>query len=315
MRSVDGLTYETVEQQSASAGRASIEAEGEFVQVVRQVLLGDRALMGSQEPAFEEGGDAVYGRECNHRLLRGCTGHSDAVAKSLRCDAGVALPTIGMDETAGLHGRGDESLKGRAIHIQNVSQANPSDLPVIHLDGDDDNGSLDGLAAQYARSLGANVRFVDINLPGQLIPIGSDHRSAKLLQPCPGGLVAPQPESSLDAKGARTVFVAGDLPGRKKPRMKLTTALENRARRGGHLAVACRAHEEASRRPPRFGGRVPLRANESVAPPQTLQVRHACCVVREEPPEFDEGPRIVDSRLGLPELKIGHDHMIQWLEE
>ena len=48
VRSANGLRDEPVEEQPASFGRATVEAEGELVEVVGQVLLADGTLMRPQ---------------------------------------------------------------------------------------------------------------------------------------------------------------------------------------------------------------------------------------------------------------------------
>jgi hypothetical protein len=42
---------------------SSVEAESELIQAVRQVLVADGALMGSQEPAFQQCGDSMHARQ------------------------------------------------------------------------------------------------------------------------------------------------------------------------------------------------------------------------------------------------------------
>jgi hypothetical protein len=46
----DGLLDEAMEEQSAGLGAPAVEAEGEFVEVVVEMLLLDAALMGSHQP-------------------------------------------------------------------------------------------------------------------------------------------------------------------------------------------------------------------------------------------------------------------------
>jgi len=54
VRHANGLRDEPVEEQPASLGRATVEAEGELVEVVGQVLVADGTLMRPQAPALEE---------------------------------------------------------------------------------------------------------------------------------------------------------------------------------------------------------------------------------------------------------------------
>lgn len=55
----DGELEHAVEDQAPTAGPAPVEAEAELVQVVLQVLVLDRALVGAQQPALGQGGDPV----------------------------------------------------------------------------------------------------------------------------------------------------------------------------------------------------------------------------------------------------------------
>ena len=55
--------HQSVEEEPAGLGRATIEAEGELVEVGVQVLLADGPVMCAQPPAFEQGGDPVDPRE------------------------------------------------------------------------------------------------------------------------------------------------------------------------------------------------------------------------------------------------------------
>src|SRR5664279_732512 len=56
----DGELEDAVEHHAAAVRSAAVEAEGELVEVALQVGLVDRALVGAQQPALGEGGDAVY---------------------------------------------------------------------------------------------------------------------------------------------------------------------------------------------------------------------------------------------------------------
>lgn len=59
-RDRDGLLNEPVEQLAAAARVAPVETEGEFVQIVVQVLRTDPALMRAQQPAFQQRHDSMH---------------------------------------------------------------------------------------------------------------------------------------------------------------------------------------------------------------------------------------------------------------
>jgi len=50
----NGLLNEAMEEQSAGLGAPAVEAEGEFVEVVVEMLVLDAALMGSQQPLLKQ---------------------------------------------------------------------------------------------------------------------------------------------------------------------------------------------------------------------------------------------------------------------
>ena len=56
----NGELEDPVEDQASAAGGAAVEAEHELVEVALQVRLVDRALVGAEQPAFRQGGDAVH---------------------------------------------------------------------------------------------------------------------------------------------------------------------------------------------------------------------------------------------------------------
>src|SRR5664279_1612124 len=54
------VMLEPAQGEAAPAGVATIEAEGEFIEIGIQMLRGHRSLVGSEEPAFEERSHLVH---------------------------------------------------------------------------------------------------------------------------------------------------------------------------------------------------------------------------------------------------------------
>ena len=54
------MLQEAEEEQSAPAGVATIEAKSEFIEIGIQVLRSHGSLVGSEQPAFEEGSHLVH---------------------------------------------------------------------------------------------------------------------------------------------------------------------------------------------------------------------------------------------------------------
>ena len=59
----DGLLHEPVKQLPAMAGGAPIEPERELIQVVVQMGPGHGALMGPEQPPFQERHDPMHARQ------------------------------------------------------------------------------------------------------------------------------------------------------------------------------------------------------------------------------------------------------------
>ena len=64
-----GLLDEAVEQFASTVRSAPVEAEGELVQVILEMLCPDRSLMRSQQPALHERDDLVNMRQQFGSLL------------------------------------------------------------------------------------------------------------------------------------------------------------------------------------------------------------------------------------------------------
>ncbi len=57
------LLDEPVEEFAPGPGGPTVETKDEFIKVVLELFSGDGPLMGAQEPAFKQGGDAVNPRQ------------------------------------------------------------------------------------------------------------------------------------------------------------------------------------------------------------------------------------------------------------
>ena len=64
------MFQEPQKEQPSASGVAASEAEGEFVEIGIQVRCGDRALMGAEQPALEQGGHAMHRRHGNVGRIR-----------------------------------------------------------------------------------------------------------------------------------------------------------------------------------------------------------------------------------------------------
>src|SRR5690606_33227883 len=167
-----------------------------------------------------------------------------------------------------------------------------------------------------ARLYAADVDLVDFHDSLEPLTIGTYHGAAKLVEPRPSGFVAPEPEHALHVHGVRAVLVAHDLPGRDEPQPKwLARPLEDRA--GGNRRSAPAA--PAQQPPGRLPG-LPLvpatRAHEPSRPPDARQEALTGLVIRKEPVEVRQVPRVVLARPEPGRVSRGHTtrYSGRWLE-
>ena len=95
-RCPQGLFDKAEEQLAAVSRFAAIEAESEFIQVILQMLVADTALVGSEEPAFQERDHSVHARQQSGSLLGVFASASNLVIVACFLKPGVADPAIGM---------------------------------------------------------------------------------------------------------------------------------------------------------------------------------------------------------------------------
>lgn len=219
----------------------------------------------------------------------------------------VAIPTIGVDGRSGLDGLADERREARRRDVGNVLDADPPEaLRFAHLHGDGHNGLLVRLASMSPFFLAAHVALVDLHDSRQAIAARPNHRTAELVEPRPGGLIAVNTEHPLEGQGVGSVLVAGDLPGGDEPQLeRLTGSLEDRSGRDVCSAPAL-GIEGSPRRAPWLPSVAARRADKAVRPAQPLQEAFAGVFVREEPVERGQILRIIHARPETGCIGWGH---------
>lgn len=102
--------------------------------------------------------------------------------------------------------------------IGDTRQAEPPGSAGAALDTDDDQGFLASRpSATESWFLTTDERLVDFDVAVEQLSTGDHHRSAQLVQPRPGRLVAAQPEQSLQPKRGGSVLRGAHVPGRGEP--------------------------------------------------------------------------------------------------
>src|SRR5271165_387295 len=99
----DSLLKQAIEQLAPGTGSATIEAESELVQVVRQMVRTDSTLVSPQQPALQERGDQVHPRQELGWEPAAPLQNCDLVLVSFRFQPRISFPAIGVDHTAGIN--------------------------------------------------------------------------------------------------------------------------------------------------------------------------------------------------------------------
>ena len=147
-RQGDRLLHQTVEQEAARTRSAAVESKRELVQVVVQVGGTDGALVRTQQPSLEQGGDAVCPGQ---QVVSHFGGWSDYfVLISQRPQAAITRPVVGLQARAWLDRLLHCRLQTGRRSIQDPRQANSPYLPTIGLSGNEYQGLAGGPAPALA---------------------------------------------------------------------------------------------------------------------------------------------------------------------
>src|SRR3989475_2807180 len=212
------LLSQPEEELAATSRSASVESKGELLQVVIEVLVTDRPLMGPDQPPFEQRYHKVNpGHQFGRRFLLAAK-ESNRMSVALLVQRLVSEPPVRVDHAAGFHRVLDEGNQTLGRGIGNRPQTNASDTPPLFLSRHHNQGFLFGLPTAHTFLQSAQVGFIYLHAAGQPIPPRPDHRPTQLMEPCPGLLVTSQPQHPLQTQGAGAIFLGGHPPHSPKPR-------------------------------------------------------------------------------------------------
>ena len=98
----DRLLHESLEKLAAVPGSAPVEPEGEFIEVVFQMLMAHRSLVRAQNPPFEQRGYSVNPRHQFRCSFLFAVKNGDLMNVALTFSRKVCQPSVGMEGTARL---------------------------------------------------------------------------------------------------------------------------------------------------------------------------------------------------------------------
>jgi uncharacterized membrane protein len=287
------LLHESVEEFTPGPGGPTVETESEFIKVVLQLFSGDGSLMGAQEPAFKQGGNAVNPRQKLRGPFRIRPSDLDFVPEASLPQSGVSRPTVRDHNRARFHGVFHKREQTVCGGVDNSSHSNPSDPGSIGLRCNDHQGLVSQVPATSAFFNPSHQRFIHLDLARKPIPSRPHHGPPQLLQAGPSSLVASEAQQTLQAKRTDAVLLVSDPPDGAKPSPKRKMAsMEDRPGRHGGLVSTVSAHHQGSLGGPVAGAGAPGTA-EAHRPAQASQVGSAVRFRCEPSLEFGNSARII----------------------
>ena len=207
------------------------------------------------------------------------------------------------DQPVGAHGRPGGDALGHEVAervgggVVDDLHADAPGAGAADLNGHDDQ-CLDALlaATPEPRLVAADEALVDLDSPGERLPLGIDHGATQLVEHRPRRLVPLQPELALQLQGRDPRRRRGHQVGGPEPQMQRRTgSVKHRARGHRDLIPAGRALPQ---QPPRQAGCRLARATwapESLRPPRLKQVLPARVLIGKAALELDDRAREVRS--------------------
>src|SRR6266508_6639350 len=307
-RGLQRACEQAVEAQADAARGSAVEAEHELVEVGVELFVIDAALVGSEQPALEQRGDAVAGGQLAVRGL--------AVARLVEADllvpvagggeAVVAVPAVGLKDRlaepvvfVGEAG-GDVPLyePGQRVgaDVRDPFESCAAKAHRLVLFDRDRDDRLVRLTAPLRASAGpADVALVELDHAVEQAARRA-HRAPQLVQHRPRRLIRAEPEPTLQIERADTALLAGYEPDGAQPHPERHPAIgKQRARTERHLGPARRAAPPL--RPRRDQPTTPPaapRAHKPLRPAQPLKVSRAARLVHKPALELTPLTRVLD---------------------
>jgi len=226
-------------------------------------------LMGSQQPPFQQGN---YAMDARQQVFSLGLMSLHLPVMHVAPQGPVSVQPVRSYRAARFDDFVNKTVQHLSARRVDPPHPNATDARPILFCRNDNQGLFFGFSADYAFFLATPERLVDFHRALQAITARPDHRAPEFVQQRPGGLVAAQPQQSLDRQGTASVLLARDIPHGSKPKHQRQMAiLKNRASRDGRLMSAIAAHPATTTRPPR-GLSATFRTNKTGRPTEGEQV-------------------------------------------
>ena len=154
--------------------------------------------------------------------------------------------------------------------VRNVAQSDPPHAAPIFLRRHHNQRLSFCSASTRSLRLRAKIGLINLHAPRQKVAARPDHGPTQLVQPTPGGFIAPQSQYVLQPQCAGSAFLTCHTPHCAKPEpQRLAGVLQDRSRRDRGLIVASGALIQSCS----YGPSLPVLAswaNEPIGPAQVV---------------------------------------------
>src|SRR3990172_3466428 len=264
----------------------------------------DPPLVCAQEPPLQERGDPMHPRQQGVGRLSAALNHPWTMNVSGSGKARIRRQAVGDDHASRFHGLLDESDETVRGGIPDSLKPDTADGGIPDLGSHSYKGLVTHVASPPTFLDAPHEGFVHLYLAPQTITPRTDHRPAKLVEPCPRCRVTAQSQNPLQPKGTGPILLTAHPPHHLEPEPEgLSGPVEDCARRHGRLVFALLAmHQPSLGQPgvPRLASRAPIPR----WPAEADQVFAAQLLAGEPSVKLFHGARILAVQHG-PILRIG----------
>jgi len=268
----------------------------------------DCSLVSTEKPALQQRDYSMNSRQQFGRVGL-ASQDRDLMSVAVALERGVAQPTIRMHNAARLDRLLYEGHLTLGRSVGNAPHPNASDPPAILLRRHNNQCLRLGLAATHTLFWSSHVSLVDLAGSGQSIPARPHHGPSQFVHPTLSGLVASEPQHTLQTQGADTVLLAGHPPQGAEPNPQGSArVLKDRPRCQRSLVSTACALPECRAQPPCFRFSA-ARTTEPFRPSHPEKIVSAGFLRSEALSEVCLRPRVVLHGFHGPE------HYLLWLPE
>ena len=268
------------------------------------MLLTDRSLVRTQQPAFDQSGNPVDARHANMGRIAGIRENNYVVFVAAFGKLTVATPTISQNLRPILGNITNERNKALSRDIRYPTHSHsPESARRMDLHCNGHNLYLFAAASPLPTNIcTSDVSFVYFNATTKLIPTGTHHSFPKFVQQRPSSLIASKSKKTLQSQSTRPIFLAGYKPHGSKPSFQRHSCpVKDGPRRDRNLTSALPTMKVTTTCRPRFRLQPAPSTFKALRPTAPINITAACRFIGEPLQKLLVRSRVVLSlnRIGL----------------